>query len=110
VAAAAQVKGLVSKLTVEDINTAGVNGAYWAETIGATIATAMDLGKLVSYTYDGPATITLPVGEHVAGAVRRLKNGHAEAALSVVLGDATYELMAGEVLTFQHNGSAWRLL
>lgn len=108
VAAAAEVKGLVSKLTVEDIVTKGFSAAYWGETIGANIATAMDLGKLVNYVHDGPATVTIPVGEHVLGAVRRLRNAE-ETVLTVVMGE-TYELMAGEVLTFQHNGTAWRLL
>lgn len=109
VAAAAEVKGLVSKLTVEDISTKGISGAYWAETIGATIAAALDAGKLVNYIYDGPASITLPVGSPAAGAVRRLKNAE-ETVLTVTLGDSTYEMMGGEVMTFQFNGSAFRLL
>lgn len=111
VAAAAEVKGLVSKLTVEDITTVGISGAYWAETIQDSIASAADAGKVASYAFDAPhAEIPLPAGSPVAGAVRRIHNAHASAVLPVSLGGASYEIVAGETAVFQYNGSAWRLL
>lgn len=113
-AQAAEVKGLVSKLVVEDVSTAGISGAYWGETIGASLADKMDLGKLVNYIYDAPAAeITIPAtvagGAAAADSVRRLRNGHESAILAVSLGGVSYELMAGETFTFHFNGSAWRL-
>ena len=109
VAAAAEVKGLMSKLIVEEVSTAGISGAYWAETIGQSLADKMDSGKLVSHIYDGPASITIPVGSPAADAVRRLKNGNAETLLTVTMGE-TYELLAGEVMTFAYIGGAWKLV
>lgn len=103
--------GFMHKLVIEDITTAGISSAYWSETIGALIATAMDAGKIANYIYDSPhPLLVLPDGSPVAGAVRRLRNAHASAVLSVSLGGETYELVAGETATFQHNGSLWRLL
>lgn len=110
-AEAAEVKGYVSKLVVEDISTAGISGAYWAETIGAAIATALDAGKLVNYIFDAPAgEITIPAGTPASGAVRRLRNGHASAVLPIALGGVSYELVAGEIGAFQYDGAAWRLI
>jgi hypothetical protein len=111
VAAAAEVKGLVSKMTVEDLSTVGVNAAYWIDGLGATLATAMDAGKLMSYNFDAPATeVVLPAGSPAAGAVRRLRNAHASAVLPISLESVSYEIVAGETMVWQHNGSAWRLL
>jgi hypothetical protein len=104
-------KGLVSKLVVEEITTAGISFAYWGETIGATIADNMDQGKLVNYLFDAPASeITLPAGTPEAGAVRRLRNGNASGVLPVSLGGESYEIQAGETMVFQYNGTAWRLI
>jgi hypothetical protein len=104
-------KGLAHSLVVEEISTAGISGAYWAETIGATIATALDAAKLVSYIFDGPAAeIVLPAGSPAAGALRRLKNGHASAELPVSLGGVSYVLVAGEIMSFVFDGSAWKMV
>ena len=104
-------KGLAHALIVEEISTAGISGAYWSETIGATIATAMDAAKLVSYIFDAPAAeIVLPAGSPATGALRRLKNGHASAELAVSLGGVSYVLVAGEIMSWVSDGSAWKLV
>lgn len=104
-------KGLAHSLIVEEISTAGISGAYWGESIGATIATAMDAAKLVSYVFDAPAgEITIPVGSPAAGALRRLKNGHASAELSIAMGDVHYVLVAGEIMSWVYDGSVWKLV
>lgn len=108
---AAEVQGYVHKIEVVDNVTAGFSAAYWGETIGAALVADMDLGKLVNYVFDAPATeIVLPAGTPAAGAVRRLRNGNAEGFLPVSLGGVSYEIVAGETAVFQYNGTAWRLL
>lgn len=108
---AAEVAGYAHKLVVEEISTAGISGAYWAETIGGVIVAAADAGKLVNYVFDAPAgEIVLPVGTPAAGAFRRLRNGNASGVLAVSLGGESYEIVAGETMAFQYNGSAWRLI
>jgi hypothetical protein len=114
-ASAAEVKGLMSKLEVEDNSTAGISGAYWAETQGATLAGIMDAGKIASYLFDAPhAELTIPAtvggSAAAAGAVRRLRNAHASAVLPISLGGVSYEVVAKETAIFQHNGTEWRLL
>lgn len=110
VAAAAEVKGFAHSLELYVQNTAGVSGAYWAETIGQTLATEMDLGKLVEYVFDAPSgEIVLAAGTPAAGALRRLRNGHAEAVLPVSLGGVSYEITAGEVMQWVFT-DAWRLV
>lgn len=104
-------KGLMHKLEVEDITTVGISAAYWGESIQNAIALAMDAGKIASYAFDAPASeIALPLGSPVAGSVRRLRNAHAEAVLPVSLGGVSYELVPSETVTFQYDGSVWRLL
>jgi len=108
---AAEVKGLMSKLEVEDNSTAGVSPAYWAETQGGVLAGIMDTHKIANYLFDAPASeLVIPVGTPVAGAVRRLRNAHTTATLPIALDGNSYEIMAGETMVWQHNGTAWRLI
>jgi len=111
----AEVKGLLSKLEVEDNSTAGVSETYWLETQGAVLAGIMDAHKIANYLFDAPASeLTIPAtvggSSAVAGAVRRLRNAHPTAVLPISLEGVSYEIVAGETAVFQHNGTAWRLL
>jgi len=119
-ASAAEVKGLLSALQVEDNSTSGVSQIYWGNSQAATLAGIMDSGKIASYTWDPvfegephpvldiPATVG---GEPaVAGAVRRLRNAHPTAVLPISLESVSYEVAPQETAIFQHNGTSWRLL
>jgi hypothetical protein len=114
-ASAAEIKGLLSKLEVEDNSTENISEVYWSETQGSVLAGIMDSGKIASYMFSAPhAELTIPAtvggSAAAAGAVRRLRNAHPTAVLPISLESVSYEVAPQETAIFQHNGTAWRLL
>jgi hypothetical protein len=103
-------KGKMHKLIVEDFPLDNVSPAYWAETISAAVQACVDAFKLANVIYSQDLTLTFAPASPVAGAVYRVRHGGSAGILSVVVGDLTAELVAGETGNLHFDGSAWRLL
>jgi hypothetical protein len=109
--------GRLHKTDYELVDVSGVNAAYWAGSLNATIGNIVAAGKVAMFRADGANTIShfLNVADAaVAGDTYRFSNKSAEALWAIVLGSQggqRVEVLPGETVTVVSAGSqAWNIL